>query len=196
LAANVVVGHGVIVTVAMDPDAGTVSCADSQGNVYNKDADQANGSGTTGVRTLIFSTRVTSALSSGDSITVTFQNSVVAKAISASEFYGIVALDQTASFIGNDTTPTSGSTAITTQPDELLLGAIGVEAKINQTFIPGAGYTGLPREHSNPNAGSPGHHVTIDPEFRIVTATGSYFADGTLGGNRLWAAAIATYTSG
>src|SRR5207245_8773524 len=91
LAGSVGVGHGIIVSVAMDPDTGTVSCADSQGNSYSKDADQTNGSGTTGVRTLIFSTRVTTALASGDSFTVTFQNSIVAKAIGASEFYGIVA---------------------------------------------------------------------------------------------------------
>src|SRR5438132_11542779 len=166
----------------MDPDTGTVSCADSQGNTYSKDADQTNGSGTTGVRTLIFSTRVTSALASGDSFTVTFQNSIVAKAIGASEFYGIVALDRTATATGNSTTASSGLTAPTTQPAELLFGAIGVETKLNQTFTAGSGYTGLPREQSDPNAGNPGRHVTIDPEFRTVAATGSYAADGTLGG--------------
>src|SRR5206468_6797017 len=48
----------------------------------------------------------------------------------------------------------------------------------------------------DPNAGNPGRHVTIDPEFRTVAAIGSYVADGTLGGNRAWAAAIATYTAG
>src|SRR5205814_7874771 len=48
----------------------------------------------------------------------------------------------------------------------------------------------------DPNAGSPGRHVTIDPEFRTVAATSSYAADGTLGGPRAWAAAIATYTAG
>src|SRR5439155_1473473 len=79
---------------------------------------------------------------------------------------------------------------------ELLFGAIGVETKLNQTFTAGSGYTGLPREQSDPNAGSPGRHVTIDPEFRTVAATGSYAADGTLGGPRAWAAAIATYTAG
>src|SRR5207249_4975879 len=126
LAGSVAVGHGVIVTVAMDPDSGTVSCADSQGNTYSKDAEVTNGSGTTGVRTLVFSTRVTTALSSADSITVTFQNSIVAKAIGASEFYGMVALDRTATFIGDSTAPSSGLTALTTQPTELLFGAIGV----------------------------------------------------------------------
>src|SRR3989442_2929419 len=196
ISGGVAVGHGVIVSVAMDPDSGAVSCSDSKGNIYSLDADQTNGSGTTGVRTLIFSTHVTSALGNGDSIIVTFQNAIAARAVSAAEFYGIVALDQTAGAIGNGITPNSGLTAPTTSANELLYGAIGVETKFNQTFTSGTGYTHLVREQSDPNAGSPGHHVTIDPEFRTVTATGSYFADGTLGGQRLWAAAIATYTAG
>src|SRR5213593_1963959 len=196
LAGSVAVGHGVIVSVAMDPDSGAVSCADSGGNTYNLDADQINGSGTTGVRTLIFSTRVTTALASGDAIILTFQNAIVAKAVSAAEFYGIVALDQTATAIGNSITPSSGLTAPTTSADELLFGAIGVETKLNQAFTAGTGYTQLVREQSDPNAGAPGRHVTIDPEFRTVTATGSYAADAILGAPRLWAAAIPTYTAG
>src|SRR5207247_11023661 len=97
---------------------------------------------------------------------------------------------------GKRPTAAPGLTAPTTQPAELLFGAIGVETKLNQTFTAGSGYTGLPREQSDPNAGNPGRHVTIDPEFRTVAATGSYAADGTLGAPRLWAAAIATYTAG
>src|SRR5207244_13659021 len=64
-------------------------------------------------------------LASGDTIILTFQNAVVAKAVSAAEFYGIVALDQTATAIGNSLTPSSGLTAPTTSPNELLYGAIG-----------------------------------------------------------------------
>ena len=59
---TVAVGDTVIVTFAMDPDSGTVSCADSKGNTYSKDADKTNGSGTSGVRTVIFSAPVTTAL--------------------------------------------------------------------------------------------------------------------------------------
>src|SRR5205809_3687201 len=35
--------------------------------------------------------------------------------------------------------------------------------------------------------------VTIDPEYRIVSATGTYSADGTLSPSRNWAASIATF---
>src|SRR5207249_10477144 len=43
--------------------------------------------------------------------------------------------------------------------------------------------------------GAAADNVTIDPEDEIVGATGSYTASGTLGHQRLWAAAIATYRS-
>ena len=104
---TVAVGDTVIVTFAMDPDSGTVSCADSKGNPYGKDADKTNGSGTSGVRTVIFSAPVTTALATTDSITVTLQNNVAAKAMSAAEFSGLAtaAFDKTASAMGTSTTP-------------------------------------------------------------------------------------------
>ena len=52
---GVAAGHTLIVTVALDPAAGAVSCSDSKGNTYTKDADQANGSGGGGVRAVLFS---------------------------------------------------------------------------------------------------------------------------------------------
>src|SRR5262249_19237359 len=55
----VAVNNTLLVTIAMDPNAGTVSVADSKGNTFTKDADVTNGSGTSGVRTLIFSAPVT-----------------------------------------------------------------------------------------------------------------------------------------
>src|SRR5262249_58494969 len=80
--------------------------------------------------------------------------------------------------------------------EELIIGAIGVETKPNQWFRGGSGYTVLDGAQSDPNAGSPGRHVTVDPEFKFATTTGSYLADGVLGGPRLWTAAIVTYGSG
>src|SRR5436309_7317377 len=52
-AAGVTAGDTVIVTFAMDPALGAVSCADSKGNTYTQDVDVTNGSGTTGVRTVV-----------------------------------------------------------------------------------------------------------------------------------------------
>ena len=71
LTAAVAAGDTVIVTFAMDPATGTVTCADTKGNTYTADADVTNGSGTSGVRTIVFSAPVTTALVSGNTITVT-----------------------------------------------------------------------------------------------------------------------------
>src|SRR2546425_7927501 len=193
---SVAVGDTLIVTFVMDPSAGAVSCADSGGNSYSLDADVTNGSGTSGVRTVIFSTLVSTALGTQDTITVT-NPLVAAKAVSVNEFSGLraSALDRTASGTGNDTTPGTSATAVTTQPDELLLGAIGVETKKTESFTPRAGYTALTAISSGPALGAATNNVTIDPEYQIVSLTGSYAAGGTLGRVRLWAAAIATYRS-
>jgi len=193
-AAGVAANNTIIVTFTMDPAAGTVSVADTRGNAYTSNADITNGSGTSGVRTVILSARVTTALTSGNTITVTFP-SVAAKAVSVNEFSGIAAgnvLDRTSTATGTSTAPTSNATAATQQADELLIGAIGAETSTTETFTVGASYTALTRIASGTN-GNIANHVTINPEFRIVAATGAYTATGTLGASRLWADAIATY---
>jgi len=63
-------GNTIFVLFAMDPASGSVTVIDSKGNTYTQDKDVTNGSGTSGVRTLVFSARVTTALS-GDTITIT-----------------------------------------------------------------------------------------------------------------------------
>src|SRR5216117_4102244 len=190
------VGDTVIVTFVTDPSAGAVSCADSGGNSYSLDADVTNGSVTSGVRTVIFSAFVNTALGNQNTITVTHPLAT-SKAVSVNEFSGVraAALDQTAGATGNSTTPASGATALTAQPNQLLIGAIGVETKKTESFTAGAGYSALTSSSSGPALGNATDNVTIDPEYRIVAATGSYTADGTLGRQRLWAAAIATYRS-
>src|SRR5262249_39694319 len=65
LAAGVSVpaGHTLIVSFATDPGAGgAVTCADNRGNVYTKDADVTNGTLTTGVRAVVFSAPIATAL--------------------------------------------------------------------------------------------------------------------------------------
>src|SRR5439155_18069265 len=53
--ANVAAGNTIFVTVATDPSGSAITVTDSAGNTYSKDEDVANGSGSTGVRTLVFS---------------------------------------------------------------------------------------------------------------------------------------------
>src|SRR5439155_26841938 len=58
-------------------------------------------------------------------------------------------------------------------------------------FAPGAGYIAL-QNISTGTSGSPDSNISIEPEYRIVAATGSYLADGTTVVAN-WAASIATF---
>jgi len=174
LTAGASVGNTVIVTFAMDPASGSVTCADSKGNIYTSDMDVTNGSGTSGVRTVVCSAAVTNALVSGNTITISHP-SVASKAVSATEFSGLdtaARVDQTVSATGTSATPSSGPTAATSQPAELLIGAIGVETKGSESFTPtaGSGYTALAAGASS-SSGTADQSVTIDPEYRVVSAS-------------------------
>ena len=128
------VGNTIIVTFAMDPASGTVSCVDSKGNTYAQDADIANGSGTSGVRTVVFSAPIGTALVSGDTITVTLPTAV-AKAMSVNEFSGLVTsspTDQSGTAIGNSTTPSATTSGAITQFQELGIGGLGREGKVGR----------------------------------------------------------------
>src|SRR5205823_3488808 len=176
-AGGVVAGDTLIVSFAMDPASGAVSCTDAKGNAYGAAVDFANGSGTSGVRTVVFSARIVTALVAGDTITVSHP-SAAAKAVSINEFSGVGFVDQTMTATGNSNSPSSGSTATTSQANELLFGTIGVETKKDDPFVAGAGYALLPNAGSG-TTGTPDTHISVEPEFRKVTVTGSYLADGS-----------------
>ncbi len=198
-AAGVPVNDSVIVEVAADPTGGPVTVTDDKGNVYTQDENVTNpGSGlfTTGVETWIFSAPVTTALVAGDHIIVHFPagGTPSAEAISALGVNGLVLsnkLDDAHSAIGSSTAPNSGATATTHHPDELLIGAIGVQGHSTDSFAAGSGFTAIGRAGTN-DGGFLASNVTINPEFQTVSATGAYSATGTIP-DRDWGAAIATY---
>jgi hypothetical protein len=182
--------RSIIVAFAMDAADGTVSASDSSGNTYTVDADVAEANH---VRTVILAAHNVATLPSGSTITVSHP-SVAARALSVAEFSGLeqtAPLDRVSTENGNGTTPSSGLTVTTTVPDELLVGAIGVEGPDGDSFAAGAYYTALPRIGTS--GGSASSNVSINPEFQIVSAIGTYAADGTLGTIAKWAAGIATY---
>ncbi len=188
IAGAVPMGNAVIVEVAANPTA-AMTVSDARGNVYTQNAHATN---TGNVETWIFSAPVTTALAVGDAITVHFTaSSPVSEAVSALAVSGLAPsgfLDQVQTGTGTSTAADSGLTAMTTQANELLIGAIGVQGPSTDTFTPGSGYTLIGRVgvDASPN-------VTINPEFRNVSAAGQYNASGTLGTSRAWSAAIATY---
>src|SRR5205823_4158950 len=101
-------------------------------------------------------------------------------------------VDKTQTGAGNSVSPTTAATATTSQASELLLGSIGVETKKDDPFVAGAGYTALPNIGTGVSL-SPDSNMAIDPEYRIVAATGSYLANGSINPARNWAATIVTF---
>ena len=125
-------GNTIIVTFAMDPNAGTVSVADTGLNTYTPDTNISNSNG---VRIFVFSAPVTTALAAGDTITVTYPTTT-SKAVSIYYVDGLATKDKTSTGTGTGTTPTSGTTTTIAQANELLIGAIGSES-YSTTFTVG-----------------------------------------------------------
>ncbi|MGH7768757.1 MAG: hypothetical protein ACREQP_15030, partial [Candidatus Binatia bacterium] len=160
---GVAAGTSIMISLAMNPSTGTVSCTDTRSNSYVIDRDITNGSGTTGLRTVILSTHNVVALVSGNIITCTHP-SITARAISANQFSGIVSTssrDQTAAATGNSTAASSGATPTTTQAAELLYGTVGVEGPSTETFTAGASFTTIGRRGTS--GGTATNNITVNP---------------------------------
>ncbi len=189
--ANVTSGNSIIVTLAWGAfgSGETAACSDSQGNSYTVDREEYySGSA---LYTVICSSHNVTALTATDTITVSFSSGTYGVAATVHEFSGLASsstVDQTASANGSSSTPASGTTAVTTQADELLIGAIGVSGPPSDSFTPGSGYISL-----TSIGFSDVWSATIRPEYKIVSTTGAYQADGVLGVSHGWGAAVATY---
>ncbi|MBW2437899.1 MAG: hypothetical protein JRF29_11510, partial [Deltaproteobacteria bacterium] len=181
-AGGVAAGNSIIITFAMSDQTGTVGCADQAGNPYTVDVDVSLNNA---VRTVVCAAHDVSALSSGQWIQVTHP-SVGDRNIYAGEFSELATsstLDQATSNTGNATAMTSGSVT-TTVPNELLIGAIGVQGPTSDNFVHGSGWTGLTEAGTS--------NITLNSQYQIVSATGSYNANGT-NPRQKYAAGIATY---
>src|SRR6266478_1395714 len=152
-AGGVAVNDTIIVTLAMDPAADSTDplhpagVTDTMGNTYTKDADVTNGSGTSGVRTVVFSAPVGTALVSGNTITVTHP-SATAKAVSVNEFSGLLTsspTDQSGTATGTATSLSATTSGAITQFQELVIGGFGRERSGGEFSAVGSGFTGLTR---------------------------------------------------
>jgi hypothetical protein len=182
-AAGVAAGNSIIVTFAMVEQSGTISCADQAGNPYSVDVEAINNNN---VRTAVCAAHNVSALSSGQWIQVTHPT-VTDRMVYAGEFSGLATsstLDQTNSTPGNATAMTSGIVT-TTEPKELLIGAIGVAGPTSDGFTHGSGWTGLTQIGTS--------NITLNSQYQIVSSTAGYNAGGTNGVRRKYGAGIASY---
>lgn len=195
-AAGVGAGASIILTVGLPSNAvaGAVSATDTAGNTYSIDADVTNSSA--GPRIVILSAHKVEPLAAGNAITVTHP-STNRRNLIAAEFSGLAAspnVDRTSTntaTVNNLNPATSGTTAMTTQPDQLLLGAFGVGGSLADNYSVGAGYTAINRISASNTAPA----VQNAAMYRVVNQLGEYSAGftTTLGTARQYAGAIVTY---
>ncbi len=187
---NVSAGNSIIVMFVWGGwgSGANAICSDTQGNSYSTDINLFNAS--TYMYTTICSSHNVTPLTTSDTITLSFTGSTYGVAATVHEFSGLLStlpVDNAMASTGGSVTPSSGD-VVTTQADELLIGAIGTAGYLAHAFTPGSGYTALaPVGYSGYFSGS------IWPEYNIVSTVGTYRADGTLNPSAGWTSAIVTY---
>lgn len=195
LTAGAAIGETVVVGLGWESGVGAIptitSVVDDAGNTYTVDRT-AGGAGNSTVAVALARAGVTSALDVGDTITVTISGGTRARwALVAESFDDVAAsspLDKTAAVDnGNDSSLTSGTTAATTQADELLVALWGFGQ--GRTVTIPDGWSGGAKVESA--AGSSDRAVQLI--YRYVTSTGTQ--EGTLGiaPSGVYAGLIATY---
>jgi prolyl-tRNA editing enzyme YbaK/EbsC (Cys-tRNA(Pro) deacylase) len=191
-AVTVSTGNTILVTVVADPINDIVTVTDSAGNSYSKDADKINSGGT---RTLIFSGPVANALAGGV-VTVNFAGT--APNTKAASIFSVTGLaspspkDQSQTGAGNSTTNlavNSGTTATTSQTDELLFGAFGIN-QTGTTVTQTGGFTNLTMVSVGSGSTS---QLTLQPAYQVVHAAGAYADTATVNKAGQWAFAVVSY---
>lgn len=187
LAAAVAVGNRVIVS-AIGGGAAPSSCVDSQSNSYSLDASGPN----VDPRVAFLSAPITTALNNGDTITVTYAASTASRAFRVTEYSGLdtTPFDKSASSSGSaGTAADSTATATLTQADELVVGAVGHVSTVGsfafESLSPAWNHLG--------SIASTGTVRTIQPGYRVVSATTAVACKATWTTSRNWSALVATY---
>jgi hypothetical protein len=184
--AAVAAGSSVVIAVDLVRNASTgLGATDSKGNTYTVNVTKF---GTSDLLGAILSAHNVAALTTSDTITVTYPNAFYEKRVQAYSVTGLAAsstLDKTASNNANSSAWSSGSTGTLSQADEIAFafGVLGTTAASN----PDAGWTEL-FDFSNTSLNR------LVFQYQIVSATTALNGGGSFaGGSVPWAGMIATY---
>ena len=186
-AGGVPAGTTVIVSLVLrGTTAGTVGASDPGGNSYSIDADVTGN----GLRTVMLSSRLDTALAAGDTITVSHSFSDDSQGISAAAFTGISSgtrVDATGTATGDSTSPSA--TAATGYEWDVLVGAVG--SSNNRTYTEAAGWSTLSDVLAN--CGGAPRRATLHSAYLIVSNTGSYDYSPTISNGERWAEVLVAY---
>lgn len=156
--------------------ANVLSITDTQNNSYILDHTQDQT--TDGHQIRVY--HVDGANAGPTTVTVLLDLAVTLRMVMA-EYTRVSSADRTASAQATDAAPSSGTTEITRDAEELLVGLVGTGAASAPAITAGAQYTKR----------ATASRLAI--EDRTVGVTGSYFADWSLDASSNWSAAIVTY---
>lgn len=154
------------------------------------------GSGPPFPATFLVSSRITTALTTSDAISLTWSNPTgVPQVVCAivSDFSNLLAggFDAFGAASGFSPAPLATTSGSTTQANELVIGVTGA-APVSPGFAPGAGYA--PTISTITSAACTPVPLCAYSEWKVVSVTGSQTADGALtGGPGAWSQAVATY---
>lgn len=212
-AGGVPVGDVIVILGACDNTgasgaATTISVADNHAgtnNVYTLRTPQAiadPGAASAGQQGFIVHCPVTTALSAGDTITVTHGNSTTAKAIIAEQFTGLrtdSGLFLPGSYATDDN-ETGQVVSIATTPSragQLVIGLVAIETNASDTFTADSDTTNgswVTFTSRTGDGGTAGTSSTVRGFYKIVTAPGTQTWDGAtmLGTSRDHCGAIVT----
>lgn len=195
LTAGAAAGHTVVGAVAWESSAGTIptiaSITDTRGNTWVVDV-LAGGAGNVTDAVMVFHGRVATALQTGDTITVAISGGTRSRwAMQVDDFDDVTVspIDKTAhnDNPGASTALSSGVTAATSQPYELLYAAFAFPSARSPSV-------------SSPWSGGPDVETTagsadraLQTIWRYSSTTGTKEGTLTLGSNGTYCGAIATY---
>jgi hypothetical protein len=191
---TVTVGNRILVAFAADPNSGgTDSCTDNLGNVYTNVNGTASGSGTAGVRVLLYSAPVTVG-GTLTAITVTHP-SVAARAMQAAEFSGVGSQRTTGgNFATTATNPVqaavSGSGASVPVVGDLWFGAFADEIQV--ALVPSAPATGVAAGIGT-SGGSGGSNIQALGAYWIADTTTATLLQATTSTAGRWAGVGVAY---
>lgn len=185
-------GNTIIGAIASENNAGhapALTITDVRGNTYTIDRQMVDVNNNT-VTVTIFSARVTSALSVNDKITVSNGSETRTRWLATVQaFDDIIAgtrVDKTASNAAASSSFSSGTTAATTDPTELVYAAFGFGVR---TFTPGSGFTASAQVATTVGSAD----RALNSEWQYVAITGPQTATATASSSVTYAGAIVTY---
>ena len=176
-------GHTLVISMLLSSTSvtGAVSATDSNGNTYVTARDINDGSA--GDRTVLMVAVNIKALTAGMTISVSHPSAAETH-LTADEYAGVSGLDTSAGASASAASFSSGNTPTTSQPNEVLIGAVGLES--GKTPVWSTGWTALAALSVSSDY--------LGTAYRIVTASGAYAATGTSGGQ--WMAGIVALKTG